>query len=101
MAKKTVSVGRQLAHINWFLSHNGEHEHDAARRAMCTMAEIILFESGNYRGFTYLMPYDEWNDHSIDERRYQEYRRQYFISDKIMDDYNACMEEKRLMKGGE
>ena len=90
--RKTVSVGKMLAHANWLLLD--PRSTVAERRAWCTMVEVMLFESGNYRGFTYIMPYDEWKDHSKDEREFQEYRRHYYVHPVIWEDYDDSWQQK-------
>lgn len=76
MARKTVNVVFVLAKINKYLRQQPSS-------MMCNIAEDILFETGNYKGFTYV---DE-NGHRVGKeaimtRAYEEYRRMYFLPEE-------------------
>ena len=51
MARKTVNVKFALEIANNTLKNN---ETPAAKAAICTMIESLLFETGNYNGFKWL-----------------------------------------------
>ena len=80
MARKTIEVGKILKMGNAFLSsHNTTPDE---REAICAMLEAILFETGNYCGYSY-------NDTSEIEGNGT--RRKYFASAANVDDYQAAM----------
>lgn len=90
--RKTVSVGKQLAQINFALSNHCVPVQ--GREALAAVAESMLMDSGNYLGFSYLYPYDDWKDLKGENRREYETRRKYLISSKIKDDYNDEVKER-------
>lgn len=52
-ARKTVPVEAVRDRVNHFLTHSQNHE-TAARKALASLLESILLETGNYKGFLYL-----------------------------------------------
>ena len=52
MARKTVDVSFIRNHVNGFLADSTVDS--SARQAMMTILEDVLFETGNYHGFSYL-----------------------------------------------
>lgn len=77
--RKTIEVGTLLHRVNYFLK-NDQGTADE-REVMCTFIEGVLHDTGNYMGYAYL---------STDEIEGNGSRRFYFVSSKIVDDYNAA-----------
>ena len=80
-ARKTIEVGTLLHRLNYFLA-NDRGSADQ-REIMASFVEGILHDSGNYRGYRYIDGPDGEVD-GLGTRRY------YFVSSKIIDDYNAA-----------
>lgn len=90
MGNKTIPVFNVIDNINSKLASRNFNRDQ--REVLCTLAEEILFETGNYKGFRYLNRYDLDSDiipgvrvdeHGKllpEEERFKhtdEYRRQY------------------------
>ena len=83
-AKKTMSVAKMLHMANSYLS--AEHTTKEGRRAIASMIEGVLQETGNYRGFAVkenpeISPYAD--DAPV--------RHFYFVSGKLDADYDAIV----------
>ncbi len=82
-ARKTVNVGAVLYRLNYFLK-NAKGSPDE-REVMATFVEGILFDTGNYEGYRYLDGREyEGEAEGLGTRRF------YFISSKIVEDYNEA-----------
>jgi hypothetical protein len=85
MANKSIRVGRILFHANHALSIRGA---DSGRKersdGIRSLVDVILFDSGNYAGFSYL-------DTPATERS----RIQFYVSDAVRADYAAARAEHR------
>ena len=57
MPRKTIEVEKIKAKVNHYLKHSEDHRQEG-RIASSTLLEIILHETGNYRGFNYLSKVD-------------------------------------------
>ena len=65
MARKTISVDFMKDMMNNILSLPGVDVD--SKRTLCTVLESMLFETGNYRGFSYNSTYDPANWTKEDE----------------------------------
>jgi|TARA_B110000977_G_C10894173_1_gene422623 hypothetical protein len=82
-ARKTVNVGAVLYNLNYFLKKSKCSPDE--REVMCIFVEGILFDTGNYEGFRYLDGREyEGEAEGLGTRRF------YFVSSKIVEDYNAA-----------
>lgn len=79
MARKTIEVGTLLHRVNYFLASDRSTADE--REVMCTFIEGVLHDTGNYMGYRYL---------STDEIAGNGSRRYYFVSTKILGDYEAA-----------
>ena len=64
MPRKTIDVEFVVEQANAFLRTSANERGDA-RRAIMTIAETVLHDTGNYRGFRYLRTGDVPEGHSI------------------------------------
>ena len=84
-ARKTVEVGTLLYRLNYFLKNDRGSVDE--REVMCSFVEGILHDTGNYEGYRYLDGREyEGEAEGLGSRRF------YFVSSKIVDDYNAAEE---------
>lgn len=75
--RKTVEVRSVISRINGMLAAN---VHDDARQSLCILAESILFDTGNYQGFTYMQAdMTPETTSNVQAGNYVEYRRRYSI----------------------
>ena len=82
-ARKTVEVGTLLYRLNYFLKNDKGSVEE--REVMCQFVEGILFDTGNYEGYRYLDAREyEGEAEGLGSRRF------YFVSSKIVEDYNAA-----------
>ena len=82
-ARKTVEVGTLLYRLNYFLKNDKGTAEE--REVMCQFVEGVLHDTGNYEGFRYLDAREyEGEAEGLGSRRF------YFISSKILADYEAA-----------
>ena len=81
-ARKTIAVGTLLHRLNYFLANDRGTADE--REIMISFVEGILHDTGNYRGYRYIDGPDGEVD-GLGTRRY------YYVSSKIIDDYNAAV----------
>ena len=81
--RKTVDVGTILYRLNYFLKNDKGSVEE--REVMCQFVEGILHDTGNYEGYRYLDAREYAGEaEGLGSRRF------YFVSSKIVDDYNAA-----------
>jgi hypothetical protein len=81
--RKTVDVGTILYRLNYFLKNDKGSVEE--REVMCSFVEGILHDTGNYEGYRYLDAREYAGEaEGLGSRRF------YFVSSKIVDDYNAA-----------
>ena len=80
-ARKTIEVGTLLHRLNYFLANDRGTPDE--REIMISFVEGILHDTGNYRGYRYIEGPDGEVD-GLGTRRY------YFVSGKIIKDYDAA-----------
>ena len=84
-ARKTVNVGALLYRLNYFLASDRSTAEE--REVMCSFVEGILFDTGNYEGYRYLDAREYAGEaEGLGSRRF------YFVSSKIVAEYNAAEE---------
>jgi hypothetical protein len=84
-ARKTVEVGALLYRLNYFLKNDKGSVDE--REVMCSFVEGILFDTGNYEGYRYLDAREYAGEaEGLGSRRF------YFVSSKIVAEYNAAEE---------
>lgn len=84
-ARKTVEVGTLLYRLNYFLKNDKGSVDE--REVMCSFVEGILHDTGNYEGYRYLDAREYAGEaEGLGSRRF------YFVSSKIVADYNAAEE---------
>lgn len=84
-ARKTVEVGTLLYRLNYFLKNDKGSVDE--REVMCSFVEGILHDTGNYEGYRYLDAREYAGEaEGLGSRRF------YFVSSKIVGDYNAAEE---------
>jgi len=75
--RKTIKVSTMIEWANDQLARTDEYADAAFKSGICTMAERILFNTDNYKGFSFLNN----KDSEVNTPGY--YARHYSISDKI------------------
>mgnify|MGYP000544678174 CR=1 FL=1 len=81
--RKTVDVGTLLYRLNYFLKNDKGSVDE--REVMCSFVEGILHDTGNYEGYRYLDAREYAGEaEGLGTRRF------YFVSSKIVEDYNAA-----------
>lgn len=86
-AKKTMSVAKMLHMANSYLASKDSTLE--GRKAIDAMISAVLMETGNYRGFSIL---EQPEVHVHEGPR----RHNYFVSEKIVDDYWKIANEAAL-----
>lgn len=93
MSRKTLEVGKIIYRVNNYLAN--PNSTPDGREAMIAMLEGVLFDTGNYQGFKYL-------DLKLDEDGNVETlgcgsRRYYFVSSKILEDYEKEEDQSTVL----
>lgn len=89
--RKTVDVGSILYRLNYFLANDKGSVDE--REVMCSFVEGILHDTGNYEGYRYLDAREyEGEAEGLGTRRF------YFVSSKIVEDYNAAEQSTAAYK---
>jgi hypothetical protein len=88
MPRKTVNVAHVRERVNYLLANNEtmtgrtEEEQRAYRLGACSVLELILHNTGNYKGFNYLeseiLPPEERKDGNVLRAGYDDTRRVYY-----------------------